>query len=374
MLPPHELKSKEFPKVMRGYSMVDVDEHIEFMIEKYTDLYRANDELERKLQKCEAELKEYKGDEESIRSALINAQRASAKIISEANERADVIIRSAKTNCDKIVAEFNEQIKEERENLIQLRNVIADFKASLFRQYTSHIEYIETIAPESTGELDTQLASEDYTKLVVERIKKDISAGNVQEYGTALQKPAKNVEQVVTKTDTLPQTLDVETKPVSTNMPVDEDVLDKDMAPTRELPLKEILANTIDTSEKSNDASLDIDDIVIPQREPKPKRDYLPDRNANFEDIEDDIDEDEPELEVKQKPAIPERSQSRQLSMKDRIKELNKKFDDDDDAEDEDDNNFDDDYDDFVKTMETNKSGKKKKNKSRQTEDDDTYI
>ena len=50
MIPPHELKNKEFTRVMRGYAIPEVDEYISFVMEKYTDLYRENDALERKLQ------------------------------------------------------------------------------------------------------------------------------------------------------------------------------------------------------------------------------------------------------------------------------------------------------------------------------------
>ena len=46
MIAPHELKNKEFSKSLRGYSTVEVDEHIAFLLEKYTELYRLNDELE----------------------------------------------------------------------------------------------------------------------------------------------------------------------------------------------------------------------------------------------------------------------------------------------------------------------------------------
>lgn len=48
MLAPHELKNREFTKSLRGYSTVEVDEHIDFIIEKYSELYRENDELEKK--------------------------------------------------------------------------------------------------------------------------------------------------------------------------------------------------------------------------------------------------------------------------------------------------------------------------------------
>lgn len=348
MLPPHELKNKEFPKVMRGYSIVDVDENIEFIIQKYTELYRANDELERKLQKAEADLKEFKNDEESIRSALINAQKASAKIISEANERADVIIRSAKTNCDKIVAEFNEQIIKEREKLIDLRKVISEFKLSLFNQYTSHIEYVESIAPDIEEKIEEQLANDDYTKLVVERIKQDISAGVVQEYGDALPKPSQVAEEISEAVEKMPAPIE----------------------PPPELPdiePEEII-------EPESESAIDFDDIIssIPKKEPKPKVLFTPEPEPEL-DIEPEIDpesEPEPLIEIKHKPVINEKSKNKTLSMKDRIKELNKKFDDSDDEEIENED-FDEDYENFVKTIETNR--KKTKNKPRPVEDDDTY-
>ena len=88
MLAPHELKNTEFSKSLRGYSTVEVDEHIEFLIEKYTELYRLNDELEKKLRITEAQLEALKAEEESIKSTLVNAQKASTQIINEANERA----------------------------------------------------------------------------------------------------------------------------------------------------------------------------------------------------------------------------------------------------------------------------------------------
>lgn len=75
MLAPHELKNREFTKSLRGYSTVEVDEHIDFIIEKYSELYRENDELEKKLRLTEAQLDAMKGEEESIRSALVNAQK-----------------------------------------------------------------------------------------------------------------------------------------------------------------------------------------------------------------------------------------------------------------------------------------------------------
>ena len=51
MLSPSELKKRQFSKALRGYSAIEVDEHLDFILEKYTELYRRNDELEKELEK-----------------------------------------------------------------------------------------------------------------------------------------------------------------------------------------------------------------------------------------------------------------------------------------------------------------------------------
>lgn len=178
MLPPHELKNKTFSRVLRGYNSVEVDEHLSFVMEKYTELYRQNDELERKLKLAEAQLAEFRADEESIRSALVNAQKASSKIIGEANDRADVIMRSAKTNCDKVIANFRGDMQKQRDELLVLRRTVAEFKAKLFAQYQQHLTYIEEISPDGeSGDADTP--DEVFVRRVVNQVKNDIASGKV---------------------------------------------------------------------------------------------------------------------------------------------------------------------------------------------------
>ncbi len=179
MISPHELKNKEFSKSLRGYSTVEVDEHIDFIVEKYTELYRENDELEKKLRMTEAQLDALKAEEESIRSTLVNAQKASARIIDEANEQADVIMRSAKNSCDRLIAELKVTVKKENERLEKIKSEVAAFKAALFEGYQSHIELIESIAPDvppdaSASDLGEKQA-EEFSRLVVERIRADLS-------------------------------------------------------------------------------------------------------------------------------------------------------------------------------------------------------
>lgn len=176
MLSPHEFKNKEFTKSLRGYSTEEVDEHIDFITEKYTELYRANDALEKKLRLTEAQLDAMKSEEESIRSALVNAQKASSRIISEANERADVIMRSAKNSCDRLIAELKADVEKENERLIAIREETALFKAALFEAYQAHISQIEQIAPDIEPSTESGIADADkYADIVMSRIREDLN-------------------------------------------------------------------------------------------------------------------------------------------------------------------------------------------------------
>ncbi len=145
MLPPHELKNKSFTKALRGYNPVEVDEYIDFLIEKYTELYRENDELEHKLKAATARLDELKTDEEYIRSTLVDAKRAANKIKSDAEGRAEEIVRSAKASCNTILSDFNDKIEYGRETLAELQRDAFALKRELFERYSEHIQFIEKL-------------------------------------------------------------------------------------------------------------------------------------------------------------------------------------------------------------------------------------
>ena len=131
MLAPHELKNKQFQKTFKGYNPQEVDEYLEFVLEKYTEAYRENNELERKLRIVVTNLDEIKDEEESIRSTLISAQKMAEKIIADANDRADIITGAIKDRCDGVIAEFREQLRAEKEKAWIMRTRIIDFKKQL---------------------------------------------------------------------------------------------------------------------------------------------------------------------------------------------------------------------------------------------------
>ncbi|MBQ7847916.1 MAG: DivIVA domain-containing protein [Clostridia bacterium] len=180
MLSPSELKKRQFARALRGYSTSEVDEHLNFVLEKYTELYQRNDDLEKELARLQAEYDRLKANEDAIRRAMVNAQREERKIIDEANDRASLILRTAKLNTDRMLSEFKAKIREERVTLHKLRRAVREFKENSLKQYQLHLEFLHQISPElAVSDPALEMTEDDYANSLLEQMKLDIESGRV---------------------------------------------------------------------------------------------------------------------------------------------------------------------------------------------------
>ena len=184
MIPPHEIKNKDFTKAMRGYSTTEVDEYIAYVIEKYTELYRENDDLERRLKTVTDQLNEIKKEEESIRSALINAQKAAKKIVNDAHGQANEIKKQAHADCQAVLASFEDKFAREDKILSQIKAGVQDFKAELFEKYRRHIEWVEEILPEPASDsLPNDNTHREHAKAAADAIRAQLNEEFPQDFG-----------------------------------------------------------------------------------------------------------------------------------------------------------------------------------------------
>ena len=95
--------------------------------------------------------------------------------MNEANDRADIIINTARKSCDRILADFRKKIQEERAILSALNSAIVEFKERLFKVYNNHISLVENIELLDEEEIiKYALSDESYTTAVIQNIKQDI--------------------------------------------------------------------------------------------------------------------------------------------------------------------------------------------------------
>lgn len=176
MLPPYELQNKKFAKAIKGYSTAEVDEHLAFVTAKYTELYTAYNELERRLKKVEAELGVFHSKEELTERAILAAQAESKKIIEDAKAQAQSISDAAKNETDRILHEFQEQVKSQKDALRIMRARVVEFRNNIYSQYHQHIEFLESIIPElGQDEDDWNLEDEEYVTMAVHQIRLDVA-------------------------------------------------------------------------------------------------------------------------------------------------------------------------------------------------------
>ncbi len=145
MIAPHELKNKTFSRTVRGYNPAEVDQYFDFLIEKYTEAYKAANEFEQKYNEIKAKYAELADEEESIRSAILKAQKLGEAIVNNAKKEAAEKEAELASRCDEIIAEAKAKVEAEKANIAILRNYAVEFQHKLFAEYVKHLETIRSL-------------------------------------------------------------------------------------------------------------------------------------------------------------------------------------------------------------------------------------
>ncbi len=141
MVVPEKFFDIEFNKAMAfGYRTEDVDEFVTKAIEIIKALQEENQELAEKMGILAESLEKYREDEESLRSALIGAQKLGDSILKDSRSKAEVILRDATTQADHIIEEAHARLERERAEYERLKAEVATFREGLFDMYKSPID------------------------------------------------------------------------------------------------------------------------------------------------------------------------------------------------------------------------------------------
>lgn len=118
MLTAKEVRESTFSRSARGYRVDEIDEYLENVADTIEKLTEENRSLVKKIEILAAKVQEYREDEDSIRAALVTAQRSADSIIKEANssvegqlaqakQDADAITQNAQNKADSVIAKAN---------------------------------------------------------------------------------------------------------------------------------------------------------------------------------------------------------------------------------------------------------------------------
>ncbi|TXK72411.1 DivIVA domain-containing protein [Paenibacillus sp. N3.4] len=127
-LTPLDIHNKEFSRSFRGYDEDQVNEFLDQVIKDYEALIRENKDLHNQTVTLQERLDHFTNIEESLSKTIIVAQEAADEVRSNSKKEAQLILKEAEKNADRII---NESLTRSRKVALEIEELKK--QASIYR-------------------------------------------------------------------------------------------------------------------------------------------------------------------------------------------------------------------------------------------------
>ena len=145
MISSEDVRRVTFDKAMRGYRCDDVDDYLKQVAESMDALAAQNDDLQKKLVVLAQRIDQYRAEEDTLRTTMINAQRLGDNVIREAKQKAAEIIRAANIKAEDREQRVRDDVALAQQEIVTLKSEADSFKRSLLDMYRKHINLISKL-------------------------------------------------------------------------------------------------------------------------------------------------------------------------------------------------------------------------------------
>lgn len=170
MLTVDQIKNVSFRKAnIGGYRPDDVDTFIDDVVATVDAMKKEKAELVGKMEIMMNKIEEYRKDEDSVHNALVSAQKLADQKIKESTEESEEILRKAREEADRVVADANSRISKEKDQIIRIQQEAADIRKKLAEAYELQLDAL-TMLPEQEDvdtvkeDLDERYPTNSYSK------------------------------------------------------------------------------------------------------------------------------------------------------------------------------------------------------------------
>jgi len=116
-LTPIDIQNKEFRKGVRGYNTEEVDKFLESLSKEFEVVYAENFELRDRIQRLEAELKQYKQLESTLQQTMVLAQQTAEDVKQAARHEAELLLKDAEQEKAKRMSEAQKRIDQLKDEI-----------------------------------------------------------------------------------------------------------------------------------------------------------------------------------------------------------------------------------------------------------------
>ena len=146
MLTPQEVEERVFPKAKKGgYDMQDVDNFLDQLTADYTELYKENAVLKRKMKVLADKITEYQETEGAMRATLLTAQKMANQLVEEAKEKRAKMLEEAESIAREQADKLARQVAEEEAKLKSARASVAAMTASIRDLLAHEQEFLDSL-------------------------------------------------------------------------------------------------------------------------------------------------------------------------------------------------------------------------------------
>ena len=137
-LTPVDVRRMEFPKAMRGYDPVRVNDFREQVADELERLTRANQELESNVRSLTEQSRGFRVRDKALNDALVSAQQLRAEVREQSEREAQIVLRDARSEADRIVQAARSEATRFSDQIALLarirRGYLKQFRVMLERQ------------------------------------------------------------------------------------------------------------------------------------------------------------------------------------------------------------------------------------------------
>jgi len=162
-LTPHDIRSQEFQRAVRGYERLQVDEFKGRVADEMERLLRERGQLEERIRNFQEQLRAFRDRERAMNEALVAAQQLREEVKAQADVQAEAILREARTEAMRIVTHSHLEEQQLRERIEALHRQFATYLASFRALLERHLGEVEGY------QAHTQVMSQVQTELLLKR-------------------------------------------------------------------------------------------------------------------------------------------------------------------------------------------------------------
>jgi cell division initiation protein len=167
---PMDIEQQEFTRSFRGYNEEEVDDFLDKIVKDYEELINENLRLNEEIERMQEKLKEFSQIEETLRSALLNAQKSAEEMKERVESEAKIIIEKAELEAKSLkqqVFQREDLVKNEIDNLRRYKYNFKEKFKSMLNLYLKMIEN-EDFGEKGNYKIEEEVSKEKAEKRVSE--------------------------------------------------------------------------------------------------------------------------------------------------------------------------------------------------------------